>query len=265
METGSNKSLFTLIAVVVFGIFLSLSYLLFQDNLKGVLANVMDKSSQSISRNLDYSLTTANIYMSSSYFDNATKTIPKFTAYGFSGTPTSGFDGTGLVFDGYSDNLVTDDKSLLVDGTQTLTYEVWLKINKFPSEHVRDWDGLFGANNTGGLTFGIDSKCGDKLRFTIQGLVDLPQSNYTLAKNTVYHIVGILDSSTKTISYYVNGNLITTANISTYYPTFIKGTYLNFIGSYGTVAGFDGTVYQANVYNKVLTSAEIQDNYNKGY
>ena len=39
MESGSNKSLFTLIAVVVFGIFLSLSYWMFQDEFKGVLAN----------------------------------------------------------------------------------------------------------------------------------------------------------------------------------------------------------------------------------
>lgn len=31
METGSNKSLFTYVAVVIFGIFLSLSYWLFQD------------------------------------------------------------------------------------------------------------------------------------------------------------------------------------------------------------------------------------------
>lgn len=42
MESGSNKSLYTLIAVVVFGILLSLSYFLFQDNLKGILASVTD-------------------------------------------------------------------------------------------------------------------------------------------------------------------------------------------------------------------------------
>ena len=41
MDTGSNKSLFTLIAVVIFGIFLSLSYWMFQDELKNVLADVM--------------------------------------------------------------------------------------------------------------------------------------------------------------------------------------------------------------------------------
>ena len=49
METGSNKSLYTLIAVVVFGIFLSLSYYLFQDQMKSTLASVLDKTSASTS------------------------------------------------------------------------------------------------------------------------------------------------------------------------------------------------------------------------
>ena len=53
MESSSNKSLYTLIAVVVFGIFLSLSYFLFQDNLKGVLADVMDGTSVMTSQKLN--------------------------------------------------------------------------------------------------------------------------------------------------------------------------------------------------------------------
>ena len=53
METGSNKSLYTLIAVVVFGIFLSLSYFLYQDQLKTILASVMDNTSQMTSTKLD--------------------------------------------------------------------------------------------------------------------------------------------------------------------------------------------------------------------
>lgn len=54
METGSNKSLFTLIAVVVFGIFLSLSYYLYQDSFKSILADVMVRTSQSTSKKLSY-------------------------------------------------------------------------------------------------------------------------------------------------------------------------------------------------------------------
>lgn len=54
METGSNKGLFTLIAIVVFGIFLSLSYFLFKDELVGVLADVMYSTSEMTSQKLDH-------------------------------------------------------------------------------------------------------------------------------------------------------------------------------------------------------------------
>lgn len=53
MESGSNKSLFTLIAVVIFGVFLSLSYWLFQDELVNVLASVMDSTSEMTSIKLE--------------------------------------------------------------------------------------------------------------------------------------------------------------------------------------------------------------------
>lgn len=52
LDQGSNKSLFTLIAVVVFGIFLSLSYFLFQDNLKGILGTVMGDAKIGINTNV---------------------------------------------------------------------------------------------------------------------------------------------------------------------------------------------------------------------
>ena len=44
METGINKSLFTLLGVVVFGVFLSLSYFLFQDQLQSIVATTTEKT-----------------------------------------------------------------------------------------------------------------------------------------------------------------------------------------------------------------------------
>lgn len=108
MEGGSNKSLYTLLAVIVFGIFLSLSYFMFQDQLKGVLATVLDGTSEradDIYSPVDDGLVYA-IYPHD--FDNATKTVKAsglttgMTAHNFAGTATSGYnetDGT-LVFDG---------------------------------------------------------------------------------------------------------------------------------------------------------------------
>lgn len=53
LEIGKNKSLFTLIAVIIFGIFLILIYWLFQDELVNVLASGMDKTSETKSIKLD--------------------------------------------------------------------------------------------------------------------------------------------------------------------------------------------------------------------
>ena len=62
MDNASNKGLYTLIAVVVFGIFLSLSYYLFQDQMKGVIATVLDKTSQSVDRKLYSNLESTSPY-----------------------------------------------------------------------------------------------------------------------------------------------------------------------------------------------------------
>lgn len=70
MESGSNKSLYTLIAVVVFGIFLSLSYFLFQDQMKGVLADVLNKTSLSTSTKLATSLSVPTDAKYFTYVDN---------------------------------------------------------------------------------------------------------------------------------------------------------------------------------------------------
>ena len=80
MESGSNKSLYTLIAVVVFGIFLSLSYFLFQDQLKGVLASVMDGTSEMTSTKLEYNglITTDEKYFVALDNGNGTCTITDY-------------------------------------------------------------------------------------------------------------------------------------------------------------------------------------------
>ena len=80
MESGTNKSLFTLIAVVIFGISLALSYYLCQDQLKSVLASVMGGTSEMISTKLEYDglLPTDEKYFTA--VENADGTI-KLTSY----------------------------------------------------------------------------------------------------------------------------------------------------------------------------------------
>ena len=81
METGSNKSLFTLIAVVIFGIFLSLSYWLFQDEMKNVLASVMDSTSQKVAYITTKELKSDNEYVPSLAEDFNSESM-KINAFG---------------------------------------------------------------------------------------------------------------------------------------------------------------------------------------
>lgn len=78
MDSGANKGLFTLITVVIFGIFLSISYWLLQDSLKGVLADVLDKTSQSVDSKTVFG---GNVFPDS-YFTQAS-TLTNFGARSF--------------------------------------------------------------------------------------------------------------------------------------------------------------------------------------
>ena len=81
MESGSNKSLYALITVVVFGIFLSISYYLYQDQLKLILADVMDSTSQMTSQKLDNAglIPTDIKYFNYSLASDGTYRIDKYT------------------------------------------------------------------------------------------------------------------------------------------------------------------------------------------
>lgn len=80
MESGSNKSLYTLLAIIVFGIFLSLSYFMFQDQLSNVLASVFVDGSSIISGKLDYTLATKTAEKYFTSIDNGDGTC-KLTSY----------------------------------------------------------------------------------------------------------------------------------------------------------------------------------------
>ena len=98
METGSNKSLFTLLAVVIFGVFLSLSYWMFQDELTNVLGSVLEAAGLSIDDKVDliddYITYGYNLYNTTT----ATFTVKEQQSVTFSSIGVN-FWGDGLEFD----------------------------------------------------------------------------------------------------------------------------------------------------------------------
>jgi hypothetical protein len=88
-------------------------------------------------------------------------------------------------------------------------------------------------------------------------------SSFSPLSNSIYNVVGTFDSNTTTLSLYVNGVLDNTNIVGS---TFTTGSNLPVqIGcSDGNTPGnfAKGTIYNTQIYNRALSAAEIQQNYN---
>jgi hypothetical protein len=111
----------------------------------------------------------------------------------------------------------------------------------------------FGANN-GVLQYYNNN--GFVLRYLTQA-VSIKDTSYTLNQNTNYHIT--VTRNTGTGYLYLNTTLINTWSDT---ETYTSST-LN-IGRYGggNGANMNGNIYLYKVYNKALSSTEIQQNFN---
>ena len=87
-------------------------------------------------------------------------------------------------------------------------------------------------------------------------------SGITTNDNNWYHVVGTYDRSTTTARIYVNGVLRNTNSSISTGPT--SNTQPLLIGSRSGAAGFGGTIGGVSIYNRVLSSTEILQNYNAG-
>jgi len=109
---------------------------------------------------------------------------------------------------------------------------------------------IFGATNYARFSTSIDT-----YKFI--------NSTTVIADNIWYEITGTYNSSTKTLQIYINGVLENSTTITTNPPT--DGSQLITLGSSdGTVPGnfFKGNVAAAKLYNRLLSSSEVLQNYN---
>ena len=82
-------------------------------------------------------------------------------------------------------------------------------------------------------------------------------SNANFSNSTWYNVV-LTFNTTNGMSLYINGALDSTF---TTYKTAPVGTGCN-IGSYGVGNLLNGRIAQASIYNRTLTAAEVQQNFN---
>ena len=206
MDNGSNKGLYTLIAVVVFGIFLSLSYFLFQDQMKVVLGTVLDKTSQSVDRKL-YS----NLEATSPYFfgtvPNAQGTLT-ITSYDTSGgkaiiipSEINGIKVTGIATDAFRSKGLT---SVVIPNSVTS-----IGINAFLSNQLTSVEIPNSVTSIGINAFYINQLTSVEIPNSVTSI-----GNYAFATNKLTSVV-IPNSVTSIGLYAFYNNQLTSASVPT--------------------------------------------------
>ena len=170
-----------------------------------------------------------------------------------------------LVFDGANDYFVTDNNLDLSD-TDKLTIQIIIKYSSATVEMILEQSTTWNSNNAFGVVAGQPS---GKMQFTDhnQGY-NAPRSTNTLNDNN-WHFFSVTVDRNQVASnqslIYVDGAINhtqTSLNADT------SGNYSNFPLYIGSRAGsnyfFNGNIAQVLIYKRVLTAAEVQQNFNAG-
>jgi hypothetical protein len=187
---------------------------------------------------------------------------------GNNGTLTNGptyssTNGGSIVFDGADDYVNCGSNASLDLGS--FTQEVWFK----PTISRRN--PLFGDSNNNGsdsahamwlelynnnrfiLIFGDGITYGDVYSTTI------------VQNNNIINVVCTRNNTSKTVQFYINGvaeNSQSWANQGTIGTPVTLGTYSLWIGGSNGFGNMKDNIYIARIYNRILSSAEITQNYN---
>jgi hypothetical protein len=174
-------------------------------------------------------------------------------------------DGGALVFDGANDFFVTNSNLDLSD-TDKITIQIILKSSlsnvRIPLEHSTNWNlnNSFGLafGDTGGKMYVTDHNQGYNTSLTSSSMID---GNWHFFGATLDRSLG--DNNQNVV--YVDGVLNDGGTISGQ-TTDNSGNYGNFPLFIGSRAGssyfFNGKIAHVLIYKRVLTAAEMQQNFN---
>jgi len=165
-----------------------------------------------------------------------------------------------LVFDGSNDYV--NSTSISSQFTSDITVEAWVYLSSYPGDWVRiigtgGNSGVFGGNRTFGLWY--NGPFSGRILWQRYGAGDpsiFPVSP-TLSIGTWHHIVATTSGSSHVL--YLNASSIGTATAAG--PWAASGENIT-IGFAGFHAYHNGRMSNLRLYNRALSAAEIQQNYN---
>jgi len=156
--------------------------------------------------------------------------------------------GHSLEFDGNNDYIRTEFNSYNVS---PISVSAWAK---FDSVADGDYDYIIGSSGEFGLR---QTKNADNIQLlTYNGSVH-STSVSGIKENKWYHVVGVFNGSAYKV--YLNGELGSVSLDSVYTP----GENNESIGAMGDSRFLDGEIDDVHVYNRTLSSSEVQDLYNE--
>ena len=165
-----------------------------------------------------------------------------------------------LIFDGTNDYIST---TISNNPTQNITLEAWINPNRIPSTGTIRGGVLSGdPNHYLGIFDSIDGGVTHSLHFALQTSSGRPGSAVgNIPRNSWSYIVGTYDGTR--MKAYVNGIMLYDVGLT----GTISGTGNWVVGCYqpsptDQTHNFDGKISNAKIYNRALTAAEVQQNFN---
>jgi hypothetical protein len=168
-------------------------------------------------------------------------------------------NGGSIVFDGTNDYV--NLPHILNVSNSPITWNIWFKTNittsgaLFSDWSTSNWSFLLRILN-GYFTIGMRNSLNADIS-------DAQIPIYSLTSNVIYNICVTYNQLPNTLKTYVNGVLVDTRG-NAVSPSTIKNSTNNFsIGlKQDTTTLLNGNVYNANMYNRALSSQEVLQNYN---
>ncbi len=163
---------------------------------------------------------------------------------------TSSYGGS-FVFDGTNDYIEVPSISI----NSSFSIDLFCNLNNLSTTYV-----LIGKYGGGSYDFWL-GVTGSRFRFSISMPNKIEPQTSTVLANTWYHVTAVYNSSLLTASIYLNGVLSQTSNGSSAFQN-PPGNYA--IGAFGAGGGFyiPGFLACHKYYNRVLSAAEVLQNYN---
>jgi len=167
-------------------------------------------------------------------------------------------NGGSLVFDGSNDMIIIPENSAL--NTQTPSVEVWVKTN------ATTQNGFWFEKGTVNTQYSLFQEGGViqwRQNFSGSGTTNLSTTTATyMNTSNWYQVVGTFTSGARRL--YINGVLVNSdtqgGTITTNANGMSIGVYGGFNGSRGYY--YNGNISAVKIYNKELTAAEVQQNFN---